>query len=281
MRIGAHVSTAGGLPKAIERALAWDAEAAQIFVSSPQSWKPSEIKPEIITEMAEARAKAKLPVFIHAIYLINLGSNNPYYQQASRDSLIHALTVGQQIGATAVITHLGSHKGEGFEAVLPRIVKAVQDILAATEGTGCQLLLENAAGSGNIIGDKLPELAEILHQVKNDRVGICFDTAHGYASGYDVASASGWKQALTEIANSVGLKTVRALHLNDTKIALGGRRDRHEPIGQGEISPEAFGRIINEPSLQHAVGLLETPDLDPKQAESPASLALLKSLRKA
>ena len=281
MKLGAHISTAGGLQKVFGRARAWGAEAAQIFASSPQRWQSPEIPADKLAAFANERIQTQLPVFIHAIYLISLGSTNPYYQTASVASLVHALQVAEQLGAEGVITHLGSSKGEELAEVFERVAKNIKEILEQTKDCSAKLILENAAGSGHIIGDKFTELGKIAKAVKagdESRLAFCLDTAHAFASGYDITTEAGLESILAEIDNEIGLNKVAAVHLNDTKVALGGRVDRHAVIGVGAIGEKSLARVVNHPKLQVAVGLLETPDLD-AAAESVQSLDILKGLR--
>lgn len=278
MKLGAHISAAGGLDKTLGRAQAWGAEAAQVFVSSPQRWQPTEIPVGKLAAFAAERQSANLPVFIHAIYLISLGSTNPHYQTASIASLSHAMRVANQMGAVGVITHLGSSKGEESAEVMERVVKNIKETISQAGSGSAKFILENAAGSGHIIGDKFTELGEIMRSVKSDRLAVCLDTAHAYASGYDVSTEAGLETLLQEIDNEIGLDKLVAVHLNDTKVALGGRVDRHAVVGAGLIGEIALARVINHPKLQKAVGLLETPDLD-AAAESVKSLEILKELR--
>ena len=278
MLIGAHVSTSGGPATAFERATAIGAEAAQIFLTPPQQWRSNKVDPVIAEGFQQASAAANdIPVFVHGIYLINLATNDGTHLQRSTSSLKSALTTAAMLGIKGVIFHLGSHKGQGLDAVFDQICKACTDVLeVAPEGP--MLILENSAGAGGNIGSKFEDLGRIIKQVGSPRVKVCLDTQHSYAAGYDLASAEGLEIAMTEFEQEVGFENLVAVHANDSKVELGSGRDRHENIGDGLIGVEGFRRILAHRGFQNAPFLLEVPGLDGKGPDQQ-NVDILKELR--
>jgi deoxyribonuclease-4 len=278
MRIGAHVSTEGGLAKTVERARAMGAETIQIFGSAPQSWRKKEYSADEAEAFKTKAAEAGVqPVFIHGVYLINLATSDPLGLERSVDSLTWSLDVCGQIGALGTIFHLGSHRGAGFEAVLPQVVAAVRRILEGSPGD-TWLILENSAGMGASVGSRFPELGVIMREAANPRVKVCFDTEHAFAAGYDVATAQGLEATLAELDEEVGLANLVAVHANDSKIALGGGVDRHENIGEGHIGREGFRVIMAHPALRDIPFLLEVPGFD-KKGPDKENLDILRRIR--
>ncbi|MGE0059745.1 MAG: deoxyribonuclease IV [Dehalococcoidia bacterium] len=278
MLIGAHVSTAGGPATAFERATAIGAEAAQIFLTPPQQWRSNKVDPVIAEGFQQASAAANdIPVFVHGIYLINLATNDETHLQRSTSSLKSALTSCGLLGIKGVIFHLGSHKGQGLDAVFEQICRACTEVLDATPD-GPLLILENSAGAGGNIGSKFEDLGRIIKQVGNPRVKVCLDTQHSYAAGYDLASAEGLELAMTEFEQEVGFENLVAVHANDSKVELGSGRDRHENIGEGHIGVEGFRRILHHRGFQNAPFLLEVPGLDGKGPDQQ-NVDILKELR--
>lgn len=278
MLIGAHVSTAGGPATAFERATAIGAEAAQIFLTPPQQWRSNKVDPVIAEGFQQASSAANdIPVFVHGIYLINLATNDETHLQRSTSSLKSALTSCGLLGIKGVIFHLGSHKGQGLDAVFEQICRACVEVLDATPD-GPLLILENSAGAGGNIGSKFEDLGRIIKQVGNPRVKVCLDTQHSYAAGYDLATAEGLELAMTEFEQEVGFENLVAVHANDSKVELGSGRDRHENIGDGHIGIEGFRRILHHRGFQNAPFLLEVPGLDGKGPDL-ANVDILKELR--
>jgi deoxyribonuclease-4 len=276
MRLGAHVSTREPFSEAVNRAAEIGCECMQIFVNAPQRWAPSVIKDQEIEKFKKENENKKiLPVVIHSIYLINLASDNPFYYESSIKSLIDDMQKAERIGAMGVNFHVGSTKGADFEDLLPKVVEAINIILRESP-VAPYLLLENSAGSGNIIGDTIEELAQIINSVGSDRLKITLDTAHAFASGYDVRG-DGFSDLLEKIDKSIGLKKLACIHLNDSMIEINSKRDRHADIGEGFIGVEAFRNIINHPQLKDIPGIIETPGN--KGKSDIDNLAILKGLR--
>lgn len=262
--IGAHVSSSGGIWTAVERGIALEAEAIQIFGSAPQTWRKTNHTTAAFERFREARAGSLLrAVWLHCPYLPNLAVEDDEMWEKSIDCVVNALTVADGAGADGVVLHTGSHRGKGMDAVLPRVAAALERILDAAPGDAL-LALENAAGQGGTIGKDFAELGAILRAVPTSRLAVCLDTCHSYAAGYDLATRDGMRAMLAEIDAEVGLDRLAVMHANDSKMELGSTRDRHENIGEGHIGSEGFRTILATPELQHLPMLLEVPGLDGK-----------------
>lgn len=278
VKIGAHVSTSGGLNKAIERAQAIGAEAIQIFSSSPQSWRRrtlQEAEVEVFRRSSEETGIS--PAFIHGPYLINLAGADPANLSRSEQALVNDLHVSAQIGAAGVIFHIGSHKGAGYDQAFHQVVAAVRNVLARAPAEAW-LILENSAGMGGSIGSRFAELGAIIREVNDPRVKVCLDTQHSFAAGYDFASKGGLDAAMEEFEREVGWPLLVAVHANDSKCPLGGGLDRHENIGAGYMGIEGFEVIINHPAFQDAPWLLEVPGFN-KEGPDRENVDILRSLR--
>jgi deoxyribonuclease-4 len=261
MKLGAHVSAAGGLGKAIERAEAIGAETIQIFASSPRSWafKPTpEAQVEAFRQKAQAAGIA--PTFLHGIYLINLGGP-PELVRKSIDSLIGHMKVAAQIGAEGVIFHCGSHKGVGFEAILGQAVAALQEALRLTPQEAC-LIIENSAGMGDHIGASFREIGRLMDAIGSNRVKACLDTEHTFAAGYNLADPDAIEGVMQEFDKEIGLSRLVAVHANDAKVPFGSGVDRHENIGDGHIGTKGFETILSHPAFQDVPFILEVPGPD-------------------
>jgi len=259
MLIGAHVSPAGGLPNAVRRGVERGCTAIQIFNQSPRQWKPTAYRAEDIAAFREAMADSPIDaVLIHAVYLLNCASDEPGVRAKSLASLTHSLRVGLSIGAHAVILHPGSAKQGPVDAALARAGETIAKALADSEG--CELHLENTAGAGGTLGRSFDELAELLHAAGGgERLGVCLDSCHLLASGYDIRSAEGMSSVLRECSRKLGRGRVRSLHLNDSQTPLGSNRDRHANLGTGELGVRGCGAFLSAPSLQKLPCVLETP----------------------
>ena len=279
MKVGAHVSTAGGPATCFERAEAIGAEAAQIFLTPPQQWRSSKVDPDQ-AEAFRARAATSScgPVFVHGVYLINLATTDTTMLTRSTSSLKSALTSCSQLGIQGVIFHLGSHLGQGLDAVFDQICKACSEVLEATPDD-VQLILENSAGAGGNIGSKFADLGRIIREVGSDRVKVCLDTQHSFAAGYDLSSAEGLELAMTEFEQEVGFQNLVAVHANDSKVELGAGRDRHENIGEGHIGRDAFRRMLHHRGFSDVPFLLEVPGFGEAKGPDKPNVDLLKQLR--
>ena len=281
MKVGAHVSTAGGLDKAIDRAVEIGCEAIQIFGSSPRGWA---YKPVPEDEVSAFKAKASDAgidsVFFHAIYLINLGTPDPTMLERGIQSLINYMQLASDVGAQGVILHPGSHKGAGYEAILRQTISSLNQVLDHSP-QGPWLTLENTAGMGQHIGARFDELGGIMAGVAvthGDRIKVCLDTQHSFAAGYDVATRSGLDAMLAEFDETIGLDNLVAVHANDSKYALGAGVDRHENIGQGYLGIQAFENIMADPAFKDVPFLLEVPGAE-KKGPDKENLDILKEIR--
>ncbi|MGD0116268.1 MAG: deoxyribonuclease IV [Dehalococcoidia bacterium] len=279
MRLGAHVSTQGGLDKAIDRAHAMGAETIQIFGSAPQTWRRRAISDDETAAFRDKGGAAGIaPVFLHASYLISLVSDDPVAIERSGASLTADLELCSRIGASGSIVHAGSHKGLGFEAILPRATTTVRRILDATPRDSW-LILENSAGMGGSVGARFAELGEIIREVGDPRVKVCLDTQHAYAMGYDLTDEKGLADAVNEFDREIGLDRLVACHANDSKVPLSGVRDRHENIGQGHIGRDGFRRIFAHPAFAEVPFILEVPGFG-NQGPDKENLDILKEIRR-
>jgi len=259
MLIGAHVSPAGGLPKAIERGVEKGCRAIQIFNQSPRMWRSSDYRAEDVAAFKEAMAASPIDaVLIHAVYLLNAASDDPDIRAKSLVSLVHSLRAGAQIGACGVVLHPGSAKTGAAPEAIARAGETIREALAQSEL--CPLHLENTAGAGGTLGRSIDELAALLQASGEDeRVGLCLDSCHLFASGYDIRTAEGMRGTLAEIEARVGLARVRSLHLNDSQTPLGSNRDRHANVGAGELGEEGCAVFLSAPELDGLPCVLETP----------------------
>ena len=279
MRVGAHVSTSGGLDKAVDRAQAMGAETVQIFGAAPQTWRRRSYGDEETNAFREKAAAADIaPVFLHAIYLISLVSDDPVAIERSAASLVADLELCARIGAKGSIVHAGSHKGAGFEAVLERVAAAVRNVLAATPRDSW-LILENSAGMGGSVGAHFSELGAIIREVDDPRVRVCLDTQHAFAMGYDLISEEGLSSAIDEFEREIGLDRLVACHANDSKAPLAGVRDRHENIGEGHIGRDGFRRIMSHPALADVPFIIEVPGFG-NLGPDKDNLDILKEIRR-
>ena len=278
MLIGAHVSPAGGLPKAIERGVERGCRAIQIFNQSPRMWKPTIYRDEDVAAFREAMDASSIDaVLIHAVYLLNCASEDPEIQGKSLASLTHSLRAGQAIGASGVVLHPGSAKTGHVGEAIARAGATIREALAESEG--CQLHLENTAGAGGTLGRSFEELAGLLEAAgAGERLGVCLDSCHLLASGYDIRSAAGMTSVLREASRKLGRGRVRSLHLNDSQTPLGSNRDRHANIGQGELGEEGCAAFLSAPSLARLPCILETPG-EKRSGASAAEVAFAVELR--
>ena len=259
MRIGAHVSSAGGISKSIDRAVDIGAETIQIFCSPPQGWA---YKPPLEEEVLAFRQKSEetgiLPSFLHGIYLMNFGSPDAGLLAKSKGALANYMECAAQIGAEGVIFHSGSHMGQGFEAVLPQTIAALREVLAAAP-KGPHLLIENCAGMGNHIGASFTQIGRIMDGIDSPRVKVCLDTQHSFAAGYDVSQTDTLNEAMAEFDAAIGLSNLVAVHANDAKTPFASGVDRHANIGEGHIGDAGFAVIMAHPAFRDVPFLLETP----------------------
>jgi len=258
MLIGAHVSNAGGLEKAVARGIERGCVAIQIFNQSPRMWRPTAYGDEDFAAFREAMDPSPIDtVLIHAVYLLNCASEDREIRAKTLASLIQSLRVGAGIGAAGVVLHPGSAKTGDVRRAIKRAGTVIEEALAESEG--CELHLEDTAGAGGTLGRSFQELADLVQAAGGSkRLGICLDSCHLYASGYDVATPDGLRETLAECDKLVGLKRLRSLHLNDSLVALGSNRDRHAILGEGELGDRGCANFLSEPRFERLPCVLET-----------------------
>ena len=279
MLIGAHVSTAGGLVEAHARGVERGCQAIQVFSQSPRMWRPTSWKDDDIAEFRERMDGGPIrSVVIHAVYLINCASEDRDIRAKSIASLVHALRMGDAIGADGVVVHPGSALKSAKDKALARAGKAVKEALAESEG--CTLLLEDTAGSGATLGRSFAELAALIELGGgNGRLGICLDSCHLLASGYDVRTADALARIIDECVAQVGLERVRCLHVNDSKTKLGSNSDRHAPLGTGELGARGCAAFLSEPRFEGLPALFEGPGFAGRAPEKE-DIQRMKELRR-
>ena len=279
MLIGAHVSTAGGLVEAHTRGVERGCQAIQVFNQSPRMWRPTRWKDDDVAAFRELMDGGPIKsVLIHAVYLINCASEDREIRSKSIASLVHALRMGDAIGADGVVVHAGSALKGAKDKALARAGKAVKEALAESEG--CALLLEDTAGSGATLGRSFAELAELVELGGGSRrLGICLDSCHLLASGYDVRTADGLGRVIDECVKLVGLERVRCLHVNDSKTKLGSNSDRHAPLGTGELGTRGCAAFLSEPRFEDLPALFEGPGFAGRAPEKE-DIQRMKELRR-
>jgi deoxyribonuclease-4 len=277
--LGAHMSIAGGLHLALERGRALDCSAVQIFLKNQRQWAARPLGDAEARAFRDARRATGIPaVFAHGSYLINLASPDPAAWRQAVDAFTDELERAEALGLACVAVHPGSHLGTGAEAGVARVAAAVAESLRRTRGARVRVALENTAGAGGTVGRTFAELGAILDRLDRPRrVGVCLDTCHLFAAGYDIRAAAGYQAATAECAARVGVERVLAFHLNDARAALGSGLDRHEHIGRGRLGREAFRRLLNDPRFAGVPKVLETPK-EPEPAADRRNLAVLRRL---
>jgi deoxyribonuclease-4 len=257
VQIGAHVSSSGGIDRAIDRAVEIGADSVQVFTQSPRAWRPTNHDPASFDRFREKRAEAGIGgVLCHAVYLCNLAAPDPVTYERSVATLRNTTEVASAIGAD-VVFHVGSHLGSGLEVGLERVVPALEQVLElCTDETW--LLMENSAGAGGTIGRSIEELATIHERMgRHPRLGICLDSCHLWVSGVDVTDPDALDACLDEVDSTIGLDRLRALHVNDAAAPFASNRDRHANILEGELG-EKLGVFLASPRLQGLPAVLET-----------------------
>jgi deoxyribonuclease IV len=262
MLVGAHVSPAGGLPKAVERGVEKGCRAIQIFNQSPRMWRPTAYTEEDFAAFRAAMEDSPVDaVMIHAVYLLNCASDDPDIRAKSLASLTHSLRVGDAIGASCVVLHPGSAKTGDVGEAIARAGEVLGEALAESER--CPLHLENTAGAGGTLGRTFEELAALIEAGGGSaRLGLCLDSCHLLASGYDIRTAAGLEDALEQADAAVGLDRLGSLHLNDSQTPLGSNRDRHANVGEGELGDEGCAAFLSEARFEGLPLVLETPGPD-------------------
>jgi deoxyribonuclease-4 len=278
MLIGGHVSPAGGLPKAHARGVERGCDAIQVFHQSPRAWRPTNHREDDIERFRELMADGPIKSFlVHAVYLINCASRDREIRRKSLNSLVHAMRLGDTAGADGVVLHPGSQAGEPLEECLPRIGEALRHALS--ESDRCPLLLENTAGMTGTIGRSFEELADLIDRAGGDRrIGVCLDCCHLLASGFDIRTAAGLSAVVDDCDHELGLDRLRCLHVNDSKVPLGGNRDRHANLPEGELGREGLRAFLSEPRFEGLPALLEVAGPDGRGPDA-AQIRIARELR--
>ena len=272
--IGAHLSTRGGLSNIFERAAAIGASSAALFAKNGNQWKGKELTDEDCAAFAAQRTVG--PLLTHASYLINLASTNEVVHRKSIAALIDELDRAERLGIHAVVLHPGAHLGAGANAGIDQIARSLDQVHAAIPNHRVVTLLETAAGQGTCVGCTFEELGQMIARVDDrKRVGICFDTCHVFAAGYDLRTRDHYERTIAEMERFCGLDNVGAFHLNDSKKPLGSRVDRHQHIGEGELGLEPFRLLLNDARFARIPKIIETP----KPLETESDLRNLRVLR--
>jgi len=261
VRIGAHMSVAGGLPRAVERAVAHGCEALQVFAKNASQWRGREIPQDEIADFRRRVDAAGIhPVVSHASYLINLATTNAGLRQQSIAAMGDELDRAERLGLLGVVLHPGCYTAGSAAQGLLLIADALLELLRARRRGRTMVLLEQTAGQGTSLGATFEEIATIIDRMDgHTRIGVCLDTCHLIAAGYDIASASGYEATFKRFGRTVGFDRLKAFHLNDSKRPLGSRVDRHTHIGEGSVGLEGFARLVNDGRFDGLPMLLETP----------------------
>jgi deoxyribonuclease-4 len=279
VKFGAHMSAAGGAWRALRRGRSINCDVIQIFVKNNMQWFGKPAQPKNLALYAnELAANSFSCVFGHAGYLINLAAPASENRDRSIKSLIQEIQFAHALGLPFLVMHPGAHLGAGEKPGFKQIVAGLNEVFAATKLTPVRIALENTAGQGTCLGHRMEHLAAIYDRVKRpERLGVCLDTAHLFAAGYDIRTRKGWEAPIREIESLIGLKQVLAFHLNDSKTPLSSRVDRHAHVGQGHIGKRGFRLIVNDSRFKHYPGCLETPKSEDLR-EDKQNLATLRSM---
>lgn len=275
MRIGLHTRTSSGYAAAVEHATAMGCTAMQIFSSNPRSYRPSAIDASALSAFADLREAAGVdPCVIHTPYLINLASDDPKISAGSRTLLEHDLAAAAVGRIRYVNTHLGSYgkrdRNEGFVSICRALETALANI-----APGVTLVMENSAGAGTLAGGTLEELGRFVKTVDHPQLGVCLDTAHAWAAGYEIDSPEGVDAFIDEAHEQFGIDRLHVFHFNDTQVPLGGNRDRHWHIGEGNIGFDGFRALIARPELRDKTAILETPGEDEDDLRNVAAITAI------
>ena len=272
--LGAHISTKGGLHTVFERAAAIGANAIALFAKNSNQWKGKVMTDDDVAQFAALRNVQ--PILTHASYLINLATTNEEFHRKSIAAMIDELDRAERLGIQAVVLHPGAHMNAGVDNGLDQIARSLDQIHAAIPNHRVVTLLETAAGQGSCVGCTFDELGRIIDAVDDKkRVGICIDTCHIFAAGYDIRSRDGYERTMDDVERHVGIDNVGAFHLNDSKRELGSRVDRHQHIGEGAIGLDAFRMLLNDARFAKVPKLIETP----KTIETKSDQKNLRKLR--
>ena len=277
--LGAHMSIAGGVHTAIERAVRIGCTALQMFVKNNNQWKGKALSDEDVATYKDALSKARIgPVVVHDTYLINLCASDRSILRKSRDALTDELQRCEKLGVDYLNFHPGAHMGRGEKEGIERIAESLNMIHTRTKGFRVKSVIESTAGQGTALGYKFEQLKDMIDLVdEQERMAVCIDTCHIFAAGYDIVSEEGYHRTFREFDDIIGLDRLVAFHVNDSKRELGSRVDRHEHVGKGKIGLEGFRLIMNDERFVNIPKILETPKSDDMH-EDVENMAVLKGL---
>ncbi len=277
--VGAHMSAAGGLAKAVERAVGVGCRALQVFTKNSNQWAGKALDPDDAAAFRKASKEARIaPLVSHSAYLINLASPDEATRKRSLTALVDEIERCDAAGIPYLVLHPGSHGGDGEATGLDRIARGLDEVAQRTPRSRTTILLETAAGQGASLGHTFLQLAKIrTRAVSKSRIAFCFDTCHVHAAGYDIVTRDGWKRTLAEADRTIGLSRIQVIHANDSKKERGCRVDRHERIGLGAIGEAGFANLMTEAAFEKVPKILETPKDDSGDWDR-AGLAALRRL---
>jgi len=276
---GTHASAAGGVDKALQRAVDVSATSCQIFSKNERQWRAKPLDPAVVERFHEERERTGIAQMIsHASYLINLASPKDDLIEKSVGGFTDELERAHTLGLQGVVLHPGAHTGSGVDAGVAKIAQSLNRIHDDLPHITSLTLLETTAGQGTALGRSFEEIAAIIDQVEaKDRIGVCLDTCHIFAAGYDIRTSDGYQEVMNAFDRVIGIDKLRAIHLNDSKMPFASNKDRHEHIGEGEIGVEGFRALVNDTRLSGIPGVLET-EKDAEGDYDRKNLALLRSL---
>jgi deoxyribonuclease-4 len=279
LEFGSHVSASGGVDLAIPRAAALEMTACQIFTKNERQWNAKPLDPAVVERFKGNWQETGLrQVVAHDSYLINVASPDEALWARSKAALLHELERCDELGVPYLVSHPGAHVGSGVEPGIERVAKAINEIHRETPEGRAIVLIETTAGQGTALGRSFEEIASIIDQLDDKgRIGVCLDTCHIFAAGYDIRDQASYDETMAKFDETIGLDRLKCIHLNDSQKGLGSRVDRHAHIGQGELGATAFGFIVNDPRLAGLPGILETPKENGDE-EDIMNLATLRGL---
>jgi len=270
--IGAHMPTGKGLGNAVRAGHAIGCTAVQVFTSSPQTWRAKAITDDMVADFRAAQAETGISAVVsHDSYLVNLCAPDDAKRAQSIRGLTDELNRSARYGIPFVVSHMGSHMGQGVEEGIRLVAEAAKQVLAASDPS-VMLLMETTAGQGSALNHRFEELAQMQDQINSDRLGVCLDTCHIFAAGYDIRTEEGYAATFAEFDRLIGLEKLKVVHVNDSKKPLGSRVDRHEHIGEGEIGETAFRLLVNDPRLIEKLMTVETPEAETDHVRNVAKL---------
>ncbi|MEW6530885.1 MAG: deoxyribonuclease IV [Thermodesulfobacteriota bacterium] len=276
--LGAHMSISGGVDKSIDRGTELGCTAIQIFTKNATQWKARPLSEEETADFKRKRSRSGMLVVAHDSYLINLGSPDPALWKKSVAAFLHEMERAEALELPYLVMHPGAHKDAGTQTGLRTVIKAFNSLLRSTLGFRVKILLENTAGQGTALGHTFEQLGTIMTgTIDPERFGVCIDTCHAFAAGYDLVSPSEYEVVWGELDRWVGLERVKLLHLNDCKKGLGERVDRHEHIGRGTLGLEPFRKIMNDERFRSVPKIIETPKEADGKDMDPINLGILRS----